>query len=362
MKKKAIRNYITLQADQLNIPKYIRIGRKYDQEDGVFKEGICHNLNKDDIIDLEKKHGLEPICKKVLQAFENTYNISLRDLEVVTEDTARELNASYHGDRKRVIIDPYLFDALHEFFIVCFLWEDFMYQYEQVNDGTRVEDCDLQDHFFKYFLSIFHAVIEFDSHSDIYKFKYVMQKYKEIGQNPLFNLIVACQYSSIYFCIAHEYAHAYFDLANRNFNSDVKFTSDENEEMAADKIACNLLINMINEEEKSNIQIEERELFGYSYKAPLMLMEFYLAFFTVKEKMTGMDFTTQKKFTNERQSALINYINSLNEGDFVFDFQIGNFTYDGFFNAVVEFHTMLKDYDNKNMLPDIFDFLKKVAK
>lgn len=362
MKKKTIKNYIMLQTDQFNSKRYIRIGRKYDQEDGVFKEGICHNLKKDDIDYLEQIHGLESICKKVLRAFEDLYRTNLSDIEIVTEYTARELNASYYGDRKRVIIDPYLFDALHEFFIVCFLWEDFMYQYEQVNDGMRVEDCDMQNHFFKYFLSIFHAVIEFDTHSDIYKFKYVMQKYREIGKNPLFNLIVACQYSSIYFCIAHEYAHAYFDLTNRQFYSDEYFTGDEYEEMEADKLACNLLIEMINKEEKSNTQIEERELFNYSYKSPLMLMEFYLAYFTVKEKMLSEDFTKQKKFTNERQSKLERYINSISRKEFLFDTQVGDFTYDGFFNAVSEFHNMLMNYDAQGKLLEIFDFLKKVAK
>lgn len=99
--------------------------------------------------------------------------------KVFTKLTKRETNASYYMSDKSIIIDPLLIDGLHNFFVICYIWEDFMYSDENIKVRNQADDDNasfMNDVYFKYFTTIFYAFIKDKALCNIYKFKYVLEQ------------------------------------------------------------------------------------------------------------------------------------------------------------------------------------------
>lgn len=361
------KNYMIIESSPVDIKKYVELKTKFDGNRQIYKEGVCKKIqSQDDLQKLMEKHSAKTLSKKVKHAFQEFYNISLEEVEIITEYTAYETNASYTGGDKKVIhIDPLLFDGLHDFFVICYIWEDFMYHDEKKISRTQ-EDYQnatfMNDIYFKYFTTIFYAIIEDQTLCDIYKFMYVIERYRHIGEGneAIFNVIIACQFCATYFCVAHECAHAYFDLKGISFTHDDKYSADEYEEFEADKLAFNLVIKMIKDEEESNINPDDRELYPYSYMAPMMLIDFYKAYMTIKYAIRKSDEAKQLKANAiARHQRLMNYYYEyFDKYCFPYDTDKGNEAYNGVLNSIDKYNEMLEEYKANGKFDEIITFLK----
>lgn len=359
------KNYMIIDSSPVDVKEYIELKTKFDGNRQIYKEGVCQNVHsQEDLQVLIEKHSAKTLSKKVINAFQEFYNISLEEVEIITEYTAFETNASYTGGDKKVIhIDPLLFDGLHDFFVICCIWENFMYYDELKIKRTQEDEQNslfMNDIYFKYFTTIFYAIIEDQTLCDIYKFKYVLEQYRQIGDNAIFNLIASCQFCATYFCVAHECAHAYFDLKGISFIHDDNYSADDYEEFEADKLAFNLIIKMIKDEEESNINPDDRELYPYSYMAPMMLIDFYKAYMTIKYAIRELDEAKQLKANAiERYQHLMNYYYEyFDKYSFPYDTDKGNEAYNGVLNSIDKYYEMLEEYKSNGKFDEIITFLK----
>ncbi len=356
------KNYMVLFTES-HLDEYELLKETEDKEQILLGKSISEKLNTtSDLKELDKLHGVDIVCQKVVQKFNEFYKCNIEQVKVFTKLTKRETNASYYMSDKSIIIDPLLIDGLHNFFVICYIWEDFMYSDENIKVRNQADDDNasfMNDVYFKYFTTIFYAFIKDKALCNIYKFKYVLEQSNKIGESALFNLITSCQFCATYFCVAHECAHAYFDINNITFDSDDIYSAEEYEEFEADKYAYKLIIELIKEEEQSGTIIGDRELFNYSYLAPMMLINFFIAYFTVEEKI--YPHKNVKLLLNNAENRLRElmkyYYFYYNEYDFPFETEGGNAAYNGILNSLDKYKEMLEQYDKNGKLSVIFNTL-----
>lgn len=346
-----------------HLDKYELLKDTKDKERILLGKSIGKKLKTtSNLKELDKLHGIKLVCHKVVQKFNAFYKCNIEQVKIFTNLTKRETNASYYESDKSIVIDPLLIDGLHNFFVVCYIWEDFMYYDENIKVRNQADDDNaffMNDVYFKYFTTIFYAFIKDKTLCDIYKFKYVLEQSDKIGESALFNLITSCQFCATYFCVAHECAHAYFDINNITFASDDVYSAEEYEEFEADKYAYKLIIELIKEEEQSGINVEDRELFNYSYLAPMMLINFFIAYFTIEEKIfpykdTKLLLDNAENRLNELMKYYYSYYDKY---DFPFDTEGGNAAYNGVLNSLDKYKEMIEQYDKNGKLSVIFNIL-----
>lgn len=355
------KNYMVLFPEQHS--DYEPIKENEDKEQLLLGRSISEKLNTtSDLKELDKLHGIKLICQKVVQKFNAVYKCNIEQVKIFTNLTKRETNASYYGSDKSIIIDPLLIDGLHNFFVICYIWENFMYSDQSIKVRNPADDNKksfMNDRYFKYFTTIFYAFIKDKALCNIYKFKYVLEQIDKIGESALFNVITSCQFCATYFCVAHECAHAYFDINNITFDSDETYSAEEYEEFEADKYAYKLIIELIKEEEQSGTDVKDRELFDYSYLAPMMLINFFIAYFTVEEKIyPHKNFKLLLNNAENRLNELMKYYDLYyNEYDFPFETKGGNAAYNGILNSLDKYKEMLEQYDKDGKLSVILNIL-----
>lgn len=336
----------------------------FDFDSGVFVEGICKEYNSyQRVMQLIDTHGIDKICRLVVSKFKNYYGINLDEVKIITNMTRNTVNASFDPKSNVITIDRMFMDSLHNYFIICFLWEDYAYSNQQTpNEKEREkEDAKINEIFFKYLLSSYYSLIKESAPCDVLRFKKVWDKYLKIGENSIFNLIVACLYATVYFCVAHECAHAYFQQTNTEFKKTKELSAEFIEECAADKMAFKILVNMIQDETNSDIDIKDRELWDYAVFAPLMLLHFYIEYFMVCKRIEDASKKPNLKncFSNAglRWWHLLKFINKF---DIPFDTKEAQLAYRSFLNSVESFDEIFQKLDDIGDLDIILDQLYEI--
>lgn len=357
---------MTIHTKILEDRNFIKFERTFNPKDKLLQNGICSDVKTyDDYLALDEKHGYKELCLRTVKAFEDFYDVDLGDLDVLSDYTIHESNAGYiSGAKKMIHIDPFLIDGLHEFYILCFLWESEMYKIESrdIDFKNEVENSlNSNERFFKYMVASFYAAIVDKKVCDLYSFELVYEAYKKIGQNTIFNLGISCQYCALAFCVAHECAHAYFDIKKQKFASNDNYSADDLEEFEADKMAYKLIIGMIDNEQ--NLDVKEREMFNYNYMSPMMLMEYYYAYFIIDEKIKNVNNLYLIEKLRERGNHLMKYYYEyFDKYNFPFDTDEGNCAYNGILNAMCKFCDMFKEYNLNGKFNIILEMLKECGR
>lgn len=359
------KNYIIIDSNTNEDKEYVEVKLNFDKANmrnpDVFNSGICSDIKSlDDLLRLDKKHGLTTICKKVIKSFEQFYDVSLNGVDVVSKYTSYEVNAIYKsGNKKEIIIDPLLFGSIHAYFVVSFIWEDYLYYSENQIISTISNSDNINDRYFRYLTTVFYSIIKDETLCNIYKFKYVKEYYDKIGENALFNVIVNCQYYATYFCVAHECAHAYFDIKGIEFCANENYSAEEYEEFEADKLAYNLILKMIKDENKSSMNDEDREVGDNSHLAPMMLMEFYYLYMIINKKLSAKkDVDHLIKNVQNRGNKLLDYYHqSIKPYGKTDEFKAGEIAYQANQNIMGKYCEMFNEYNLNGNLDNILNIL-----
>lgn len=350
------------------IPIFIQDDNKafeWEHSADKLKESLLSGISEMNITDEEmtamiKKYGIEHICQKVVQAFNDLTRVGLDNVEFITNLSRRSLRAfaRFKNGKMSVDIDNYLTEEIHSFFVLIYLWADLLYQ-ESVSETEYYEGdvtfAQMNDVYFKYIFTKYYALIKDNNRCDIYTLKYVIKEYEKIGTKSVFNLAVCCEQCAKYFLVAHECAHIYFQRAKIVFPNSDKIKAAEQEEFLADKIAFDIINHIISEEEKGNID-GERVMYPYTYKAPVMLLGFYYLYFVV---LSLFDKSAEPlKMIDYVKKRILSLKNYIPECKFDYDLTEGDNAYDALNDTIDTFLEIFYIYRDDGRLNEIIELLE----
>lgn len=295
---------------------------------GGLKTLIMHKFVTRELISSAlDEHNTNNIFKKLQEKFKELYSYDADELQLIDNRSMDVMGAFI--DDKYVFFDSFLEETLHPFFIITIIWAKYF------------DDKDKYGKFFNYLTGALYAVIKDKGMYNIYENRYIKD---EISQwTSTVNLAVSCQYFCMYFCLAHEIAHGYIKSRAMNLSS-------KSEEYKADSIAYEVVLSLMEDEETSNVRVQDRELFEYCYLAPMMLFDMWdLIFYTERVLFQRTIVNDSHPSIKKRKENLFSI--PYDDDKFKFDTEEGNAVYNAFTDVIDKYKTELL-YRNEHGLID----------
>ena len=279
-------------------------------------------------------HNTDIIFRRIKNKFLEIYDFDVSDLTFVNDRTMGNVNAFFETDL--IFFDRMLEDTLHAFFIVTLIWAKYF------------DDENLYGRFFNYLTTVLYATIVDKSTYNIYDGEYIKREIRQWSSTV--NLAVSCQYFCMYFCIAHEVAHKYIAET-------VDIISAVQEEFKADSIAYDIVLRLMMDEENSDIENKDRELFAYCYLAPMMIFDFWdLLFYT--NRVISKTYMIKDNKHPEIKKRKENLFSIPYTDEYDFDSSEGNDVYSAFLDVIDKYKTELLYRAENGTLKEFLNYIK----
>lgn len=275
--KNTIKNMIEAEYDDDSFleeaKRSIRPERFIDANEIFAQFSTPFSYTEEEMKQTTDRHSISKIFHDIVEKFKDKYNFFPLPLEIIYDKTTGQFFSSYSHtyDRNIIFVDSLFTGVIYDVFIIIFLWSCYK---------------DSEKHyvkFYQYICSLFYAAIVDKNVFNIFTtLQYVKEELPK--ENPAFNVATSCYYFTLYFIVAHEMAHSYLKYRNCEL-------SEMEEEIEADKIAYQIVLEVFKDER--TIDIEDRELLDYCYYAPLMFCDFlemyYLFRGSIDDKFNHID-------------------------------------------------------------------------
>lgn len=316
---------------------YDRSKSTYDKDkciDGGLKTLSMHNsVTRELISSALDEHNTNNIFKRLKVKFKELYSYDANELQLIDNRSMDVMGAFI--DDKYVFFDSFLEETLHPFFIITIIWAKYF------------DDKDKYGKFFNYLPAAMYAVIKDRGMYNIYENQYIKD---EISQwTSTVNLAVSCQYFCMYFCLAHEIAHGYIKSRSMNLSS-------KDEEYKADSIAYEVVLSLMEDEEASNVSVQDRELFEYCYLAPMMLFDMWdLIFYTERVLFQRTIVNDSHPSIKKRKENLFSI--PYDDDRFKFDTEEGNAVYNAFTDVIDKYKTELLYRNEQGQIDELIRYI-----
>lgn len=293
-----------------NEQKEIERMMRYYKGSGLTEEQLREN---------NQKYNLKQMFELVKHYFQKEYGYYRKDIELINR-YQRSVNSYIFLDEEIeqfIHIDELFESSIISFFLVIFKWsKDF-------------ENLETYGNCFLYLLFIMNDESILGDIPNEHSNEALLQIMQ--GDVQIMNLASSCYWTVVIFNLAHEVAHSYFASIGKTFSDKRK------EEFEADAVAYDIVLKIIIEQSK--VEVQKRIIENYTYLAPVMYMQIFDLLYYTDRILYNKRITTD---THPLPKYRISHLFAIaNDDKYDFDTVEGNHLYNGFLDIYNEYRTQL---------------------